>query len=411
MSDSPPILIIGAGLAGLAAARTLAAAGRPFRVLEASDRVGGRLGGRSIDGIECELGFQVTMSNYDALEALVPRDLVPRHAFIPGAMVWTGREHLRVVDPKHSLAAAWRPFRTGLVGLRDLVAAHRCRVLAKAGRGADRSRDAAGLIREVGFRDAFLEGFLRPFFGGVFLDESLEVPSDRFLETLHRFATGRAELPTGGMQRLAEAMAEPVRDSIDLEVEVERITADRSLRVRDGRTFPFTEAIVATEPDRAATLLGLTSSRDEAEWAGTLAVHFTAPRPVLEEPIIALNGSGDGVLNLVCSPTAVAPGYAPSGTHTVLASLRPFRGTAPEVDLEAVRREAGTVLGVDSGDWVHVATTPVPRALPTEVGADWLGSLPDGVRVAGDWLGHPSIDGAVRSGTAAAEAVLAAAGA
>ena len=38
-----PILVIGAGAAGLAAARVLTAAGRPVRILEARDRIGGRI--------------------------------------------------------------------------------------------------------------------------------------------------------------------------------------------------------------------------------------------------------------------------------------------------------------------------------------------------------------------------------
>ena len=42
MSNGPDVLIIGAGLAGLACARHLADAGVSFEVIEASDGIGGR---------------------------------------------------------------------------------------------------------------------------------------------------------------------------------------------------------------------------------------------------------------------------------------------------------------------------------------------------------------------------------
>ena len=208
MRSSPSILIIGAGVSGLAAARTLSDRGLDFRVLEASDRVGGRLGGRVIEGVGCDLGFQVSMSNYAVLERLVPRSVLPRHPFLPGALIWTGSEHVRVMDPKRSPLSAFRALTSGLVGWRDIRAANRCRVLARnldrTGSGA--SGTAMELVRRVGFRTVFIERFLRPFFGGVFLDESLEVPADRFLETLHRFSTGLAELPAGGMQQLERTL-------------------------------------------------------------------------------------------------------------------------------------------------------------------------------------------------------------
>jgi monoamine oxidase len=38
-----PVLIVGAGMAGLSAARSLADAGWPVRVVEACDRIGGRV--------------------------------------------------------------------------------------------------------------------------------------------------------------------------------------------------------------------------------------------------------------------------------------------------------------------------------------------------------------------------------
>ena len=95
MSPDAPILIVGAGLAGLAAARELDRHGLRFRLLEASDRVGGRLGSTVIEGFVCDLGFQVTMSNYAILESLVDRDTLPRDPFLPGALVWTGRDRIR----------------------------------------------------------------------------------------------------------------------------------------------------------------------------------------------------------------------------------------------------------------------------------------------------------------------------
>src|SRR5579859_5654614 len=71
MERSADVLVVGAGLAGLTAARDLAAAGRSVLVLEARDRVGGRVVSREIgDGKIVEMGGQWAGPTQDRLLAL-----------------------------------------------------------------------------------------------------------------------------------------------------------------------------------------------------------------------------------------------------------------------------------------------------------------------------------------------------
>jgi monoamine oxidase len=71
MAEAADVLVVGAGLAGLAAARDLTAAGRSVLVLEARDRVGGRVVSRDIgDGTVVEMGGQWAGPTQDRLYAL-----------------------------------------------------------------------------------------------------------------------------------------------------------------------------------------------------------------------------------------------------------------------------------------------------------------------------------------------------
>lgn len=68
---SADVIVIGAGLAGLRAARVLADAGRTVVVLEASDRVGGRVTTDEVDGFRLDRGFQLLNPAYAELRAAV----------------------------------------------------------------------------------------------------------------------------------------------------------------------------------------------------------------------------------------------------------------------------------------------------------------------------------------------------
>lgn len=65
------VAVVGAGLSGLIAARILAHAGRRVMVLEARDRVGGRIEATHIDGVPIDLGAQWVGAGHNRVTALV----------------------------------------------------------------------------------------------------------------------------------------------------------------------------------------------------------------------------------------------------------------------------------------------------------------------------------------------------
>ena len=71
MITAADVIVVGAGLAGLTAARAVANAGRPVIVLEARDRVGGRVVGHPIgDGKVIEMGGEYAGPTQDRILAL-----------------------------------------------------------------------------------------------------------------------------------------------------------------------------------------------------------------------------------------------------------------------------------------------------------------------------------------------------
>jgi phytoene dehydrogenase-like protein len=63
------VVVVGAGLAGLACALDLVAAGRDVRLVEASDGVGGRVRTDAVDGFLLDRGFQVILEAYPELRS------------------------------------------------------------------------------------------------------------------------------------------------------------------------------------------------------------------------------------------------------------------------------------------------------------------------------------------------------
>ena len=402
------VVVVGAGFAGLRAAQVLCRRGLDVVVLEAADRPGGRVATDVVDGFRCDRGFQVLNTSYPALRAAADLDALDLRAFTPAAAVRDDDGLHTYGDPRKQPALALRMAVDRLVSLRDkaTLAAWTTRVVAAGPRrvAAHGGRSAAADLAAAGVRGPVLDRVLRPFLSGV-LGEAELATSAAYVRLVWRaFAIGTIAVPNAGMGALPAQLAARLPDGVlRLGRRVETVRAG-AVRV-DGDELTARAVVVATDPVTAAALLpAVPSPRMHA----LTTVYHVAPAPPAAGPTLHLDGTGGPLANTVVL-TEAAPGYSPDGDRRALVSSS-FLGTADRMPEPTVRREVGRLYGVPTGDWVHLHTAEVPRALPALPAASPLRrdvALGDGLFVAGDHRDTPSQQGALVSGRRAAEAVLA----
>ncbi|MFG3641823.1 FAD-dependent oxidoreductase [Micromonospora sp. NPDC047762] len=400
------VVIVGGGLAGLAAARRLHRAGVPWRLVEAEGRLGGRVATDVVDGHLIDRGFQVLNTAYPRLGTLLDTDQLNLGYFTSGVLVRKGDKLLRLVNPLREPTGGPG---TALAGVGSLLDRLRFAALATgcATLPASRLLDAPETstetaLRRAGLSDAIIEELLRPFLSGVFIDRELSTSSHVLAMVLRSFARGRIGLPAEGMAALPRAVAAPLpADLLDLNTPVAEVTPGR-VRTQAG-DIRCRAVVVAVDPPAAAALLPALAT---VRMHSYTTYYHSAPEPPLTEPILLVDGERrELVANTVVLSNA-ATTYAPTGRHLIATSV--VGPTAPPEP--TIRAELTRLYGRSTADWTHLTTVAIPEALPAAPPPQGRLRKPvamgEGLFVAGDHRDSPSIQGALTSGWRAAGAVL-----
>lgn len=421
------VLIIGAGLAGLSCARELYRRGFRVTLLEASDGVGGRVRSDEADGFVFDRGFQVLFDAYPAAKRQLNLASLNLRAFDPGAIVCLGGRRFTLTDPLRDrdlgavAAAGLAPVVTPLDKLRTLQLAVELRrgTVDEILSGKDES--SLAFLRRRGFSQQIIDRFFRPFYGGIFLDRSLETSAKCLKFDFKMLSDGRTVVPAGGMRRIGEQLAAPLveRGLVRLQVAAAELVAREGrvagARSVDGEAFEADAVVVATPAPEAARLTGLETPRGEL---GTVTVYFAGDRPLFAGKKLALNGAPDAFVNNAQMMSNVAPSYAPPGRHLLSATVL---GVPSMTDEELYRRALRDLHRMFTGDLAAQAALAGYQPLrlyrirygqfPQPPGVHPL--LPDnrtgraGLYFAGEFTEASSLNAAIISGEKCAAAIVA----
>lgn len=438
------VVIVGAGVAGLSAARRLTSAGVTTVVLEAAHEVGGRMATEKVDGFRLDRIGRLLSTAYPELRPDTGLDGLVLRPFAPGVLLHSdGRHHRAGVQPG---ARGARSARGALYAVRALASAPRpgggprrpvavpgrqvsvprSRTGAPLGTAVDQARlgaafsklagtpverllarpetTAAEALPGRGLPARTIDGFLRPLLAALLCDPELTTSSRCADLALRAFASGRLCVPEGGAQALPRQLARGLpAGTVRTGVRVTSVSTTSVTTAEHGE-FRCGAVLIATGAREAAELLpGLRVP----DFHPVTVVHHTTDEAPGTGASLLLDAERGGPVAHTAVVSRVDPSRAPAGRTLVSSTV--LGPPVPGVDT-AVRIHLARLYGVPTARWETVGVYHSPEAVPAMRPPHDLRRpvrLLAGLYVCGDHRDTGTVQGALHSAHRAAGAILA----
>ncbi len=413
-----PVIIVGAGIAGLTCAVYLKQAGIQAILLEAADGVGGRVRTDTVEGFQLDRGFQILLTAYPEARRLLNYAALDLRLFRSGALIRDRDNWLTFINPLQEPRSVFQTLMSpvGTLGdkLRIAELMGRTQSLTISDMFRQTPATTLAFLREFGFSEQIIERFFRPFFGGVFLEDALTTSSNFFEFCFRMFFTGDAAVPARGIGAIADQLANRLSPSqIRLNKAVRQLSGN-TVQLDTGETITARAIVLAVDAAQAATLLG-TPALPEPAFNHTTCTYFaasTAPKTP-DRKLLLLNTHRSSAVHNVAIISDVAPEYAPAGQHLVSVSTQGLELFNEAVLIGQIRQELIRWFGEDVRQWRHLRTYHIPHALPAYnphlAGLDRIRQplrLNETWYQCGDRTAYPSLNAAMQTGREVAEMII-----
>ena len=304
------VVIVGGGLSGLCCALELYRNRVSFLLVEATDRVGGRVKTDQCDGFLLDRGFQVLLTTYPEAQRALDYSALRLKPFYPGVLVYDGSRFHRVADPWRKTADSIKSILSPVGSLTDKlrIARFRRQVLDLSLENLMTSEESTTQQRleKLGFSPKIINSFFQPFLGGVFLDADLTT-SSRMLDFVFRmFSIGETAIPEKGMEAIPRQLLSMLpSDSVITDAKVKEIKTDSTeliVTLASGEKIETQTVVLATNG-----LDNLLSEKKKPKSRVVSCFYFVSELPPITESILVLNGTKSGLVNNLCVPSNMSP--------------------------------------------------------------------------------------------------------
>ena len=401
-------IIVGAGIAGLTAAYYLQKANKDYTILEASDRIGGRIKTDESNGFLMDRGFQVFLTSYPEARKILDYNTLELKAFDSGAVLLRSNGKVDYIgDPQRQLSSLITTLTTNAASFGDKFKIIKTKnaIVKKSIQEIFSSEEISTiklLKEEYRFSNKIITEFLQPFYAGIFLEKELSTSRRMFDFVFKMFSEGEATVPAKGMEEIPKQIASYLDPSkIHCNTKVIDVKGN-VVHLQNKESIISDHILVATEAD------GLCSQFTETKktYRSTTNLYFHSNEQPYKQNAIALNGDPKAIVNNFVCISKNSRDYS-QNKELISVSLKEGVSYDDANVSENVKTELSKWI-TSAKKWNHLKTYKIGYALPdqTKITNDNIIEVSNKMTIIGDHVMNGSINAAMKSGRLGAERVI-----
>lgn len=415
MSKKAPVIIIGAGISGLAAGITLREAGQEVLILESDSAPGGRVRTDIENGFRLDRGFQVFLKSYPEAQRFLDYPSLDFRPFMPGARVLLEKGNFRVMDPIRSPKYLFETLLAPIGSIFDKIRmlGLRLSLMSKDLDSHFLQNELTTLeyLRNKGFSEKIIRNFFNPFMGGVFLENELKTSSRMFEFVYHLMGMGDIVVPAFGMQEIPSQMANRLGfGNIRFNEKVLEIT-EQEVRTNKGVYPAHTVFFAGGNPENYPGIWpeSVKTQFEKTRVRSALTLYFTSTTSPVPENLIVLNPSENQMVNTLAVMNLVSEDYSPNGQYLIAITLKDSYVHDSQIHMPSLIKKEMTLWFPEAAEWSFLKLYYIPYALPDQdhcINSLGTFKISENRYLTGDFLLNGSINAAMKSGRLAAEEFL-----